>query len=251
MSQSPDLRLAWIGPDDDFPDTDQAWTDEMGANGLLGAGEVLTASLLKRAYRRGIFPWSGPSEPILWWSPDPRMVLKTQGFKLRRSLSQSIRQAQAGGLTLRADSAFQSVMRGCAAPRDQDGGTWITPAIEAAYLDLHNMGLAHSIELWDGHELVGGLYLVSIGKMVFGESMFSSRPNASKICLAGLVKWLQHHNCPLIDCQQQTAHLASLGARAIPRAEFESWLTNLTQEPGPPWVTDPLGWGVLTATNDQ
>ena len=245
MSESPEHRLAWIGPDDDFPASDLAWTDEMGANGLLGAGDKLTSALLKRAYARGIFPWSGPSEPILWWSPNPRMVLQTKDFKQRRSLTQAIRQAQAEGFMLKSDTAFQSVMRGCAAPRDEHGGTWITTAIQAAYQDLHKQGLAHSIELWHGHQLVGGLYLVCLGQMVFGESMFSRRPNASKVCLAGLVRWLERHDCPLIDCQQETPHLATLGARPIPRAEFESCVARLTNAPGPPWATEPLDWGVF------
>lgn len=249
MTEPPPNRLAWIGNDDPFPDVELAWTEELGANGLLAASEALSPEMLKRAYRLGVFPWSGPGEPVLWWTPNPRMVLQPQQFKLRRSLRQAIAQAQREGLRLTSDQDFAQVMSACAAPRPGQAGTWITPAIHRAYGSLHGMGLAHSVELWAGERLIGGLYLVNQGRMLFGESMFSRQPNASKICLAALVAWALRNDCPLIDCQQQTEHLATLGANPISRAEFGSWIARLVDQPPPPWDRTPIDWGVFETSH--
>ncbi|NBY13582.1 MAG: leucyl/phenylalanyl-tRNA--protein transferase [Betaproteobacteria bacterium] len=234
--------LTWVGPDEAFPPTAQAWPEGSGANGLLAAGESVTPDQLVRAYTRGIYPWSGPEEPMLWWSPDPRMVLPVREFRIRRSLRQAIDQAKRSGCDLRLNHDFAGVLSACAEPRPGQAGSWITPAIALAYTELHHRGYAHSISLHDGDQLLGGLYLVSLGEMVFGESMFSRRANASKICLAALVAHLTRQGAPLVDCQQQTEHLASLGARPVPRAEFEGELARLTSRPPLDWRSDALGW---------
>ncbi len=206
-------------------------------NGLLAMGGDLSMERLLDAYRHGIFPWFNPGEPILWWSPDPRMVLVPDEVHVTRSLARRIRN---GGFELRVDTAFADVMRGCAAPRDDAGGTWISPVMIAAYTRLFDAGYAHSVETWrDGH-LVGGLYGVAIGRMFFGESMFSREADASKVALVRLARQLQHWNFGLVDCQMETAHLASLGARPMPRAAFTARLAelvNLPHHPGP-WHFD-------------
>ncbi len=206
-------------------------------NGLLAMGGDLSMERLLDAYRHGIFPWFNPGEPILWWSPDPRMVLVPDEVHVTRSLARRIRN---GGFELRVDTAFADVMRGCAAPRDDAGGTWISPVMIAAYTRLFDAGYAHSVETWrDGH-LVGGLYGVAIGRMFFGESMFSREADASKVALVRLARQLQHWNFGLVDCQMETAHLASLGARPMPRAAFTARLAelvNLPHHPGP-WRFD-------------
>lgn len=182
---------------------------------------------LLMAYRQGIFPWFNPGEPILWWSPDPRMVLFPNEFKLSRSLRKRLTRDD---YEVRADTAFSQVVRECAAPRAGASGTWISEAMIEAYSALHEAGYAHSIETWrrntDGESetLIGGLYGVAIGRVFFGESMFSRQSDASKIALAHLVTWLREHDFAVIDCQMNTAHLASLGAREIQRAEFSELL---------------------------
>jgi leucyl/phenylalanyl-tRNA--protein transferase len=206
--------IRWLGPSDPFPPVDAALTNP---NGLLAAGGDLGPSRLLDAYGRGIFPWSADDEPILWWCPDPRMVLFVDEFYVSRSLRKRLR---SGVFTVTADRAFEQVMRGCAEPRADGDGTWITPAITSAYADLHRMGHAHSIETWRGDTLVGGLYGVSIGRMFFGESMFARESDASKVALAFLAHQLERWEFRLIDCQMSTAHLATLGAREIPRREF-------------------------------
>jgi len=190
-------------------------------NGLLATGGDLSPERLLAAYRRGIFPWFGPGDPILWWSPDPRMVLFPAEFRLSQSLRKTLRRH---AYEIRTDTVFAQVMRACAAPRDGEGGggTWILEEMIAAYGALHRQGHAHSVEVWMDGELAGGLYGVHIGAMFFGESMFSRRRDASKIALAHLAaQWQRRYgdNSP-IDCQMHTAHLASLGAREIPRTEF-------------------------------
>jgi len=202
-------------------------------NGLLAAGGDLSVPRLLAAYRRGIFPWFNPDEPILWWSPDPRMVLFPAEFKLSRSLKKRLARADT---VVRVNTAFTRVMRECAAPRDCQGGTWISETMIAAYTALHEAGHAHSIETWvtgkNGDELVGGLYGVALGRVFFGESMFTRRSDASKVALAHLVRWLHAHDFGVIDCQMNTAHLASLGAREIPRAEFSDLLDRHAVRPG-------------------
>jgi len=244
-------RLAWLEAHDSFPPLSQALTEDTGANGLLAASEGLTSEMLYRAYRQGIFPWSGPGEPLLWWSPDPRMVLFVSEFRLHRSLRQAAVKAHRVGCLLTCDQAFTEVMQACAAPRPGQSGSWITPPIVQGYRELHAQGIAHSLELWQDGRLVGGLYLVSLGRMVYGESMFSRMPNASKICLAALVRWLTRWDnaaAPMvIDCQQQTSHLQSLGARPIGRGSFVDHLRLQTGYPALPWPIDPcdLNIGML------
>ena len=218
-----------------FPDVETALTDP---NGLLAMGGDLSVERLLDAYRHGIFPWFNPGEPILWWSPDPRMVLVPGEVRVTRSLAKRIRN---GGFEVRLDTAFADVMRGCAEPRAGASGTWISPVMIAAYSRLHQAGYAHSVETWRNGKLVGGLYGVAIGRMFYGESMFSREPDASKVALVRLAQQLQRWGFGLIDCQMETAHLASLGARTMPRALFTARLTelvNLPHLPGP-WLFDP------------
>jgi len=193
-------------------------------NGLLAAGGDLSATRLLTAYRNGIFPWFSPDDPILWWSPDPRMVLFPHEFKLSASLKKTLRR---GGFQLKADHAFEHVVRACAAPRKGESGTWIVEEMIAAYCELHRLGYAHSIEVWVADELIGGLYGVAIGKMFYGESMFSRRTDGSKIAFAHMARQLARWGFGIIDCQMYTPHLASLGAREIPRAEFIMRLQDL------------------------
>ena len=225
--------IPWLLPDEPFPPLEAALTEPDGPNGLLAAGADLSVPRLLAAYRRGIFPWFNPGEPILWWSPDPRMVLFPDEFKCSRSLGKRLR---GGGYEVRVDTAFTLVMGACAAPRQGQRGTWINPGMVAAYTGLHEAGYAHSFETWmegeQGPELVGGLYGVAIGKAFFGESMFSRRTDASKIALAHLVAELVERGFQVIDCQMSTPHLASLGAREIPRATFSGLLERLTGLPG-------------------
>jgi len=217
-----------------FPAVETALADP---NGLLAMGGDLSAERLLDAYRHGIFPWFNPGEPILWWSPDPRMVLVPGEIRVTRSLARRIRN---GGFEARVDTAFVEVMRACAAPREGAGGTWISPAMIAAYTRLFEAGWAHSMETWRDGQLVGGLYGVAIGRMFYGESMFSREPDASKIALVRLAQQLQRWEFGLIDCQMETPHLASLGARTLPRAVFTARLAelvNLPHRPGP-WNFD-------------
>lgn len=197
-------------------------------NGLLAAGGDLSAARLLEAYRHGIFPWFGAGEPILWWSPDPRMILIPREFKVSHSLRKTLRN---GRYEVRVDSAFEQVMRACAAPRPDQHGTWIQEEMVAAYCELHRMGHAHSVETWMGDELAGGLYGIGIGRMFYGESMFSRRTDASKIALAHLCAQLGRWNFGMIDCQMNTPHLASLGAREIPRSDFVARLQDLINYP--------------------
>ena len=206
-------------------------------NGLLAAGADLKPERLLDAYRHGIFPWFSAGDPILWWSPDPRMVLFPDEFKVSHSLHKTLRR---GNHEVRTDSAFERVMRACASPRDGQDGTWIQEEIIEAYVRLHQMGLAHSIETWMDDELVGGLYGVSLGRMFYGESMFSRKTDASKIALAHLVAQLKRWNFGMIDCQMNTPHLATLGAREIPRRQFLILLQELIHYPdiASPWRFD-------------
>jgi leucyl/phenylalanyl-tRNA--protein transferase len=230
--------IPWLHADDPFPPLKTALDDP---NGLLAASEDLSPERLLAAYTYGIFPWYSAGQPVLWWSPDPRMVLPTAEFKVSRSLRRAM---QSGKFEIRVDTAFDTVMRACAEPRADQDGTWITDAICAAYGALHRRGYAHSVESWGDGELVGGLYGVAIGRMFFGESMFARETDASKVALAHLVHQLRAWDFPLIDCQQQTAHLASLGARPIPRSEFAKALAHLVHCPHPiplpdRWTFDP------------
>lgn len=219
------MRLPWLDPDTPFPDPETAWTEREGWPGLLAAGGDLSPARLLDAYRHGIFPWFSDPQPILWWSTDPRMVLSTDAFHLSHSLRKTLKKvdrsiASGGPWEIRFDSAFDSVMRECAGARPDSGGTWISPQIIEGYAALHRLGHAHSSELWFDGQLVGGAYGVAIGRMFFGESMFARQPDASKVALAYLVHFLQGEGVAMIDCQQETAHLASLGAKPMPRRQF-------------------------------
>jgi leucyl/phenylalanyl-tRNA--protein transferase len=221
--------IPWLETDTPFPDVSRALTAE--APGLLAAGADLSPRRLLMAYRHGIFPWFSEGQPILWWSTDPRMVLMTDQFRISDSLKKTLRKVErdraAGGRwQVRFDSAFEDVMRACAAPRRDGPGTWISDDIIAGYTGLHRLGYAHSAELWLDGELVGGAYGVSIGRMFYGESMFARVTDGSKIALAYLVRFLRFHGVAMIDCQQETGHLASLGAAPIPRAHFLAHLRN-------------------------
>ncbi len=204
-----------------FPPVENALSEP---NGLLAVGGDLSPQRLLEAYSKGIFPWFNEDDPILWWSPDPRMVLFPDELKISRSLRKTLKKDH---YQIRTDCSFTQVMHACAAPRRGQAGTWIHPKMIAAYTILHEMGLAHSIETWMDGVLIGGLYGVSLGKVFFGESMFSLVPDASKIALVHLVKQLQYWEYGLIDCQVKTGHLASLGAREISRVEFGQKLNTL------------------------
>lgn len=224
--------IPWLERDDTFPPVDQALTEEQGAAGLLAAGADLSPARLLDAYRHGIFPWFSEGQPILWWSTDPRMVLMTADFKITSSLGKSMRKArQDPRWEFRFDTAFEAVMRACAAPRKNQDGTWISEDIVAGYTGLHRLGYAHSSEVWFEGELVGGAYGVCIGRMFYGESMFAKVSNASKMALVHLVTHLREHGVEMIDCQQETAHLARFGAKPISRVEFLSHLHTATQLP--------------------
>jgi leucyl/phenylalanyl-tRNA--protein transferase len=238
--------IPWLrGPDDALPDTRRALPPGSDAPGLLAAGGELTPQRLTEAYSKGVFPWYSEGQPVLWWSPDPRMVLLVDEFRLKRSLRKTIAKfIRTPGCEVRIDSAFRQVITACAGtPREGQDGTWIVPEMVEAYVAWHRLGTVHSVETWIGGELVGGLYGVSLGRMVFGESMFSHRTDASKIALAALVCFCREHGVAMIDCQQRTGHLASLGGRELPRAEFEQRLTRGLGEPAiVDWTYDPSLW---------
>lgn len=203
--------IPWLAEDTVFPPVHTALHRP---NGLLCAGGDLSPERLLEAYRHGIFPWFSEGEPILWWSPDPRMVLFPSEIKISRSLARTLRCHQ---YEVRLDTAFANVIEACALPRADQNGTWITPAMQQAYCRLHTLGYAHSVETWIDGQLSGGLYGMALGRCFFGESMFSRRTDASKIALAHLARYLERRGYAVIDCQMKTAHLASLGAREIPR----------------------------------
>ncbi len=218
--------LTWIDDDSPLPPGSMAMGPADDAPGLVAAGGRVTPQRLDEAYRKGIFPWYSLGQPVLWWSPDPRMVLPVADFRLTRSLKKTLRRfAVTPGCELRVDSAFGRVIRACAdTPRAGQDGTWIVPAMVDAYIAWHRAGRAHSVETWVDGELVGGLYGIAIGRMFFGESMFAWASDASKIAFAGLICWCCEHGVPWIDCQQTTPHLASFGAREVSREQFEAHL---------------------------
>lgn len=226
---------------------ESAWGPSDPAPGLLAAGGVLDVPTLVAAYSRGIFPWYSAGQPVLWWSTDPRMVLETGAFRLHRSLRKTVqRLLRDGRLEIRVDGDFERVIRACAhIARQGQTGTWILPAMVEAYVRLHDTGMAHSVETWIDGELAGGLYCINLGSMVFGESMFSRHSDASKIALAALVAFCRTKALPLIDCQQDTAHLASLGAQLMPRAMFCSHVRTAVRQPAPRWDFQPVYWQQL------
>jgi leucyl/phenylalanyl-tRNA--protein transferase len=224
--------IPWLRADTPFPPLAKALRSP---NGLLCAGGDLSPGRIVEAYSRGIFPWFSEGDPILWWSPDPRMVLFPDELKVSRSLGKTLARDV---YETRFDTAFRDVIEACAAPRDGQAGTWIVPEMVEAYTRLHELGFVHSVESWRDGELAGGLYGVALGKVFFGESMFSRAPDASKVALVRLVERLRAAGCRVIDCQQATAHLASLGAREIPRAAFAKLVQESIQYPptGQRWV---------------
>lgn len=236
------MKLPWLAADTPFPPAEFALTEP---DGLLAAGADLSVQRLTQAYSSGIFPWYSEGEPVLWWSPDPRMVLECAHFSPSHSLRKLLRQiardehAATPRVQVRVDTAFAEVMRQCAAPRDGQPGTWITAAMQEAYLAWHQAGVVHSIETWIDGELAGGLYGISLGRMFYGESMFTRSTDASKIALAYLVRHLTAQGVALIDCQQQTRHLASLGARPIARSKFLQHVRAATAQPSLAWTP---GW---------
>ncbi|MFZ5522985.1 MAG: leucyl/phenylalanyl-tRNA--protein transferase [Pseudomonadota bacterium] len=227
--------IPWLTDNAPFPPVEQALRTP---NGLLAAGGGLSGMRLLDAYRHGIFPWFNPGDPVLWWSPDPRMVLFPGEIRISRTLARILKK---GLHSVRFDTAFEQVMRACAAPRKgHQGGTWISEDMIAAYCALHRLGYAHSVEVWIEGKLAGGVYGVSIGRMFYGESMFSRVSNASKIALAHLAGQIERWQFGMIDCQMHTPHLASLGAREIPRNEFIASLQELVHcAPVADWKFDP------------
>lgn len=223
--------LPWLRASDPFPPLERALDDP---NGLLAAGATLEPARLLDAYRRGIFPWSSEDQPLLWWSPDPRMVLFTEEFAPSRSLRRRLRDRE---FEVRIDTACDQVIAACAAPRSNGVGTWITREVRDAYGELHLRGYVHSIESWRNGELVGGLYGLALGRVFFGESMFTLVSDASKVAFTHLVAHLRDLGVPIIDCQQETEHLASLGARPIGRERFAKLLRELIHSTDPP-----AGW---------
>lgn len=210
----------------DFPSIELALSEP---NGLLAAGGDLSVERLLQAYRHGIFPWYESDQPILWWSPDPRMVLLPEDLKISKSLRKLLRRHP---YTLSMDQDFTGVVQGCAEARQAASGTWITDEMQAAYCALHDAGFAHSVEVWSQQELVGGLYGVALGQVFFGESMFSREANTSKLALVALVKQLQQWKYKLIDCQVSSDHLLSLGATEISREQFKKKLLQLSSKTG-------------------
>lgn len=232
--------IPWIDSPADFPPTDEALQYPPG---LLAASHEINADWLQASYAKGIFPWYSNNEPVLWWSTSPRAVLFTAEFKLHRSLAKAARKtAHDPERAIRLNTAFEQVMRACAAPRAGQDGTWITDEIIAAYVALHRRGLAHSVEHWHGNILVGGLYCVAMGKMVYGESMFSTQTDASKVAFAHFVYWLKSQNVHIIDCQQATGHLMSMGARTVSRKVFETEMANSIVQPTLNWEPRELTW---------
>ncbi len=220
------ITLPWLDPATlDFPPTDEALDDP---NGLLAGGGDLSPERLLHAYRHGIFPWYEDGQPILWWTPDPRAVVYLEHFHLSRSLRKTLKR---GVFTVTADTDFEAVMHACAEPRDGAAGTWITDEMLQAYIRLHEQGVAHSIEVWRDGQLAGGLYGLALGRVFFGESMFSRADNASKVGFAHLVAQLKAWQFRLIDCQVSSQHLFSLGAEEIPREVFEKILLDYAYLP--------------------
>jgi leucyl/phenylalanyl-tRNA--protein transferase len=225
--------IPWLAPGQAFPPVGTALR---APNGLLAASSELSVERLLAGYTQGIFPWYSAGEPVLWWSPDPRMVLLCSEFRVSRSLSKVLRRCRRDpDVDVVVDRAFFDVVNACAGPRAGGIGTWITPEVVHAYCALHERGLAHSVETWINGELAGGLYGVSLGQMFFGESMFARRADASKIALAALVQVLLREGVPMIDCQQNTRHLASLGGREIARQEFTAHVRLAVRQPPIAW----------------
>jgi leucyl/phenylalanyl-tRNA--protein transferase len=231
--------IAWLEQEREFPPCDEALQQNSSLNGLLAASTDVGLDRLIRAYTQGIFPWYSAGQPVLWWSPDPRMVLYVSEFKWSSSLRRNLAQAASMSWQFRIDSDFEGVIRACAlTTRTGQSGTWITQEIIEHYVAMHRLGMAHSFEAWKDDTLLGGGYGVSLGRMFYGESMFTRTPNASKLALGCFVHFLRQHGFVMLDCQQKTAHLASLGAREISRQQFLREMQHLQQHaPLTNWAT--------------
>lgn len=241
------MQIPWIDQDSPLPAGNTAQASGSPLAGIVAAGDDLSVPRLHEAYSRGMFPWFSDNQPVLWWCPDPRMVLEVKNFKLHRSLRKSlVAFASDPNCELRIDSAFEEVIEQCASsPRKGQAGTWIVPRMIDVYIQMHRAGFAHSIETWVDQKLVGGLYCISIGDTLFGESMFSKQSNASKIALCGLVAFARAHGLTWIDCQQNTRHLASLGAHEVPRSTFLSWVELAAKESRHDWHFSRAYWSYL------
>ena len=238
--------LAWIKPGVNFSSLDCNIFNSEINRGPIAASQSLNSTMLLDAYREGIFPWSGPFQPVLWWSPNPRMILNCDEFKQSKSLAKNIRKEIKKGLTITSDTDFGNVIEACSKPRLHQEGTWITPQIKRVYGELFDNNFAHSVEVWYEGKLAGGLYLVSIGAMVFGESMFCKRTDASKIALNALVIWLRKNGGQLIDCQQETSHLSRMGGRTISALNFKRISKKLMDLQVLPWKRKPLNEKLFT-----
>jgi leucyl/phenylalanyl-tRNA---protein transferase len=244
--------LRWIDDTQPLPHPSTALGPGTEAPGLVAAGGSVTPARLDEAYRAGIFPWYSPGQPVLWWSPDPRMVLPVAEFRLAPSLRKTLRRfLRTPGCEVRFDHDVRGVIGACAhTPREGQDGTWIVPAMVEAYCEWAALGHVHSAETWVQGRRVGGLYAVQIGRMVYGESMFSHATDASKIALAALVAACRRHGIAWIDCQQNTRHLGSLGAREVPRDAFLAHVARASGAEGPrQWTYDPADWGLLLPTS--
>lgn len=262
LRQLSPIPVPMLGPGDAFPPVDVQHALSKDMPGLIAVGGDLDVSTLKSAYSQGIFPWFSEGQPILWWSTDPRMVLKVADFKLHPSFKKTLKKFRSGfngslDCDVRFDSAFERVIKACSSSaREGQSGTWIVPQMVDAYIALHHAGFAHSVETWVNGELVGGLYCVNIGGAVFGESMFAHATDASKIALAALVCFCRANGVAMIDCQQKTAHLASLGAQEMPRSAFLAYLNHQiipqfghnTRKPALNWRFEPQLWNELLNT---
>lgn len=242
--------LLWLQPGQSFPPVDCAWDETTDVPGLLCAGADLSVATLIDAYSHCIFPWFSAGQPLLWWSPDPRMVLTVERFRVHPSFKKILRRfVRSPGCEIRVDSAFEAVMHHCAdSKRLGQRGTWIVPEMIDAYARLHHAGLAHSVETWIDGELCGGLYFVALGQAVFGESMFHRAPNTSKLALAALVAMCRQFGVNHIDCQQNTRHLASLGASEMPRDEFATHTRASVHRVSPHWSFSPVYWNHIVTT---
>lgn len=241
------FKLPWIAPGEPVPAPSSAWGPHAPVPGLLAAGGSLDVATLQDAYGKAVFPWFSDGQPILWWSPDPRMTLSPASFRLHRSLKKSLQSFRSDKrCEIRVDYDFELVIRACAtAPRQGQAGTWILPPMIKAYVALHRAGLAHSIETWIDNELVGGLYCVALGHAIFGESMFARRSDASKTALAALVCLCIRQDVHLIDCQQNTAHLASMGACEMSREQLVAHVASAQSKGALNWHFDPVYWSEL------
>ncbi|WP_333842295.1 leucyl/phenylalanyl-tRNA--protein transferase [Limnohabitans sp.] len=241
------MNIPWLEPDSPLPAPELAQKNGSALEGLVAAGGGLSVGRLCEAYQQGMFPWFSQGQPVLWWSPDPRMVLQTADFKLHRSFRKTLHSfIMDDQCEIRINHDFSAVIRHCAqASRKGKPGTWIVEEMILAYEALHAQGLAHTVETWQDNRLVGGLYCVSMGDTLFGESMFALQTDASKIALAALVAFARHHELAWIDCQQNTAHLASLGAREMPRMKFLKLVREARKDVSRAWLFQPEYWQTL------